>query len=59
MEGLNNLVSELAIIVAQEKAMLDKCEALLASAAARQVRVIIVVQEHEFCTLTWTLISSK
>ena len=53
------MVSELAIVVAQEKAMLDKCEALLASAAARQVRVIIVVQEHEFCTLTWTLISSK
>ncbi|KAJ7955665.1 QWRF motif-containing protein 8-like [Quillaja saponaria] len=36
-EGMNNLVSELAFIAVQEKAMLDECEALLASTAAMQV----------------------
>lgn len=37
---MNNLVSDLATVAAQEKAMLDECEELLASAAAMQVRVI-------------------
>ncbi|XP_009358415.2 AUGMIN subunit 8 [Pyrus x bretschneideri] len=37
VEGVNSLVSELAVVAAQEKAMLDECEALLASAAAMQV----------------------
>lgn len=37
MEGLNCLVSELAELAAQEKAMLDDCEALLASTATTQV----------------------
>ncbi|KAF7806546.1 AUGMIN subunit 8-like [Senna tora] len=36
-EGMNNLVSELAVVAAQEKAMLDESEALLASVAAMQV----------------------
>ncbi|XP_015892270.1 AUGMIN subunit 8 [Ziziphus jujuba] len=36
-EGMNSLVSELAIVAAQEKGMLDECEALLASTAAMQV----------------------
>ncbi|KAI4335527.1 hypothetical protein L6164_014165 [Bauhinia variegata] len=36
-EGMNSLISELAIVAAEEKAMLDECEALLASAAAMQV----------------------
>lgn len=35
---MNHLVSELAFVAAHEKAMLDECEALLASAAAMQVR---------------------
>lgn len=38
---MNNLVSELAVIAAQEKAMLDESEELLASTAAMQVRVTI------------------
>ena len=38
MEGINNLVSGLAAIAAQEKNMFDQCEALLASTAAMQVR---------------------
>ncbi|XP_021275586.1 AUGMIN subunit 8-like isoform X2 [Herrania umbratica] len=37
VEGINNLVSELAAIAAQEKNMLDQCEALLASTAAMQL----------------------
>ncbi|KAM5548246.1 AUGMIN subunit 8 [Rosa sericea] len=37
VEGVNGLVSELAVLAAQEKAMLDECEALLASAAVMQV----------------------
>lgn len=37
VEGMNDLVSELAIVAAQEKAMLDECEELLALAAAMQV----------------------
>ncbi|KAF7838124.1 AUGMIN subunit 8-like [Senna tora] len=36
VEGMNHLVSELAIVAAQEKIMLDECEELLASAAAMQ-----------------------
>ncbi|KAF5725887.1 hypothetical protein HS088_TW23G00619 [Tripterygium wilfordii] len=36
VEGINTLVSELAVVAAQEKAMLDACEALLASTAAKQ-----------------------
>ncbi|CAN6563916.1 unnamed protein product [Malus baccata var. baccata] len=37
VEGVNSLASELAVVAAQEKAMLDECEVLLASAAAMQV----------------------
>ncbi|OMP01632.1 hypothetical protein CCACVL1_03046 [Corchorus capsularis] len=37
VEGINNLVSELAAIAAQEKNMLGQCEALLASTAAMQL----------------------
>ncbi|KAM0974209.1 hypothetical protein TB2_017074 [Malus domestica] len=37
VEGVNSLVSELAVVAAQEKAMLGECEVLLASAAAMQV----------------------
>lgn len=34
---MSSLVSELAVIAAREKAMLDECEALLASTEAMQV----------------------
>ncbi|XP_002533230.2 AUGMIN subunit 8 [Ricinus communis] len=44
VEGVNVLVSELAIVAAEEKAMLDECEALLASTAALQV------EEFSICT---------
>lgn len=37
VEGMNCLVSELADLAAQERAMLDECEALFASTAAMQV----------------------
>ncbi|KAL7193491.1 hypothetical protein ACSBR2_025160 [Camellia fascicularis] len=37
VEGMNCLVSELADVSAQERAMLDECEGLLASTAAMQV----------------------
>nr|GMC58319.1 AUGMIN subunit 8 [Ipomoea batatas] len=37
VEGTSNLVSELADVAAQERAMLDECESLLASTAALQV----------------------
>ncbi|KAL4303749.1 hypothetical protein GQ457_10G016230 [Hibiscus cannabinus] len=37
VEGINNLVSELAAIATIEKNMLDQCEALMASTAAMQV----------------------
>ncbi|KAJ8562164.1 hypothetical protein K7X08_011455 [Anisodus acutangulus] len=37
VEEMNCLVSELADVAAQERAMLDECEALLASTAAMQV----------------------
>ncbi|XP_062078468.1 AUGMIN subunit 8 [Humulus lupulus] len=36
-ESINSLVSELAVVAAREKAMLDACEALLASTTAMQV----------------------
>ena len=51
MDGITNLVSELAAIASHEKAMLDECEELLASATYMQVRVMIMVQQHELCTL--------
>lgn len=35
---MNCLVSELADVAAQERAMLDECEALLATTEAMQVR---------------------
>ncbi|KAE8691349.1 QWRF motif-containing protein 8 [Hibiscus syriacus] len=37
VEGINNLVSELAAIATLEKSMLDQCEALMASTAAMQL----------------------
>ncbi|PSS13959.1 AUGMIN subunit like [Actinidia chinensis var. chinensis] len=37
VEGMNCIVSELAEMAAKERAMLDECEALLASTAAMQV----------------------
>lgn len=37
VEGMNNLISEVAIVSAQEKAMLDECEALLAFSTSMQV----------------------
>ncbi|KAK7329905.1 hypothetical protein VNO77_24087 [Canavalia gladiata] len=37
VEGMNNLISEVAAVSAQEKAMLDECEALLTFATAMQV----------------------
>ncbi|KAJ4709529.1 QWRF motif-containing protein 8-like [Melia azedarach] len=43
-EVMNGLVSELAVIAAQEKIKLDECEALLASTAAMQV------EEYSFRT---------
>ena len=43
MEGLNNLISEVAVVAAKEKAELDECEMLLASVAAMQVRVMMMV----------------
>ncbi|KAF5742095.1 hypothetical protein HS088_TW09G00136 [Tripterygium wilfordii] len=38
VEGINSLVSELAVVATQEKAMLDECEALLASTVSKQVK---------------------
>ena len=38
---MNNLISEVAVVSAQEKAMLDECEALLTFASAMQVRVMV------------------
>jgi hypothetical protein len=38
---MTSLVSELAVVAAQEKAMLDECEALLASTTAMQVRQMV------------------
>lgn len=44
---MNNLVSGLAVVAAQEKAMLVESEAFLASVAAKQVIVLIyIVQEQ-------------
>uniref|UniRef100_A0A2P2JH15 AUGMIN subunit 8 n=1 Tax=Rhizophora mucronata TaxID=61149 RepID=A0A2P2JH15_RHIMU len=37
VEQMNGLVSELAVVTAEEKAKLDECESLLASTAAMQV----------------------
>lgn len=41
LERMSSLVSELAVVTAQGKAMLDECEALLASTAAMQVRLML------------------
>ncbi|GFP99865.1 QWRF motif-containing protein 8 [Phtheirospermum japonicum] len=38
VEGMNSLVSELAGVAAQERAMLDECESVLGSTTAMQVR---------------------
>jgi len=38
---MNSLMSEVAVVSAREKAMLDECEALLNFATAKQVRVMI------------------
>ncbi|KAK7265186.1 hypothetical protein RJT34_32802 [Clitoria ternatea] len=37
VESMNNLISEVAVVSAQEKGMLDECEALLTFATAMQV----------------------
>ncbi|RZC25948.1 hypothetical protein D0Y65_004575 [Glycine soja] len=37
VEGMNSLMSEVAVVSAREKAMLDECEALLNFATAKQV----------------------
>ncbi|RZB55680.1 AUGMIN subunit 8-like isoform X1 [Glycine soja] len=37
VEGMNNLISEVAVVSSREKAMLDECEALLNFATAMQV----------------------
>ncbi|CAK9168884.1 unnamed protein product [Ilex paraguariensis] len=37
VEGMNHLISELADVAAQERAMLDECSAILSSTAAMQV----------------------
>ncbi|XVF47879.1 hypothetical protein PTKIN_Ptkin03bG0145700 [Pterospermum kingtungense] len=50
VEGINNLVFELAAIATQEKNMLDQCEALLDSTAAMQL---------EECSLRSHLIQTK
>ncbi|KAK7281542.1 hypothetical protein RIF29_09634 [Crotalaria pallida] len=36
VEGMNDLISEVAVVVAREKAMLDQCEVILASVATMQ-----------------------
>ncbi|KAK7268218.1 hypothetical protein RIF29_20913 [Crotalaria pallida] len=41
VEGMNHLISEVAVVVAREKAMLDQCEVILASVATMQVRAMI------------------
>ncbi|KAM0017879.1 hypothetical protein Hdeb2414_s0027g00692951 [Helianthus debilis subsp. tardiflorus] len=38
LEGHNCLASELATVVAQERALLDECEVLLTSAASLQAK---------------------
>lgn len=53
---MNNLISEVAIISAQEKAMLDECEALLAFATSMQVRIIIIVYELELCRYHFSIL---
>ncbi|GMI97584.1 hypothetical protein HRI_003427700 [Hibiscus trionum] len=50
VEGVNSRVSELAAIAAQEKNMLDQCEALLSSTAAMQL---------EECSLSSHLMQTK
>lgn len=43
---MNCLVSELAVVAAEERAMLDEFEALLATTAAMQVRKFIKMSIH-------------
>jgi len=52
---MNNLISEVAVVSAQEKAMLDECEALLNFATAMQVRVMIYMAD-ELCTTNLSII---
>lgn len=58
VEGRNSLVSELAEVAAQERAMLDECEALLATTAAMQVRAIrnIVIALEKINLYAWQFI---
>lgn len=45
---MNNLISEVAVVSAHERAMLDECEALLTFATSMQVRESwYMVQELE------------
>ncbi|CAK7338160.1 unnamed protein product [Dovyalis caffra] len=46
VEEINALVSELAIVAAQEKAKLDQCESLLASTTAMQVEEYSIRTHH-------------
>ncbi|KAG9134941.1 hypothetical protein Leryth_001192 [Lithospermum erythrorhizon] len=50
VEGMNSLIAELADVAAQQRAMLDECEALLASTAALQV---------EECSLRTNLVQCR
>ncbi|KAJ1410329.1 QWRF family [Sesbania bispinosa] len=48
VEGMNHLISEVAVVAAQEKAMLDECEMLLASVAATQDRDVFLFR-NAYC----------
>ncbi|MBA0739633.1 hypothetical protein Gogos_012886 [Gossypium gossypioides] len=61
VEGVNNWVSELAAISAQEQNMLDQCEALLASTADLQVITFLAtaIEQLEEYSLRSHLIQTK
>lgn len=42
LEGTNWLVSELATVAAQERALFDECEALMGSASSLQVTITFI-----------------
>ncbi|KAL2338543.1 hypothetical protein Fmac_012989 [Flemingia macrophylla] len=46
VEGMNNLISEVAVVSAQQKAMLDECESLLNFATAMQVEEYSLRTHH-------------
>ncbi|KOM40212.1 hypothetical protein LR48_Vigan04g041000 [Vigna angularis] len=55
VEGMNSLISEVAVIAVQEKTMLHECEMLMASVAAMQIKCTKLSTSTREIEMVWPL----